>query len=362
MKKRLPISGIKYYLLVVFIYTFLSIGQVAYAIKFNVPWFGTNDFSSYYQMTLDPLNHGVSNPWHAGRILTPALAWIVLKLNIYIRTDYSPFIEKYSEVEQISYDENVLFSLITVNYLGLLLAALMIHIILKKTFENNLTNNILIFAAPLLIFLSPFVNFSGLTGITEGISILLVTLGLLFIKNNNYKSFLLLLILSIFQRELLPLLLFFIVLFLPISSFGIKWLLPATLVFAISILRIFIYDTDLTSRAIRLTNSSDLFADLSIHNIFVSIIYLNLFVIYFVLIIMNNNLFNSLKQFAPVILFVLSLVLLYMIQPVGLQNLIRMISLANPLMILLIVGSVVNIINPGRSKNILLENGLTLNK
>lgn len=362
MQRMLLSQNLKNYFFILLTYAFLTFGQVAYAIKFNVPWFGTNDFASYYQMTLDPLNHGVSNPWHAGRILTPALAWLVLKLNIYIRTDYSPFIEKYSEVEQISYDENVLFSLITVNYLGFLLAALTIHIILKNTFKKSFENKILIFSAPLILFLSPFLNFSGLTGITEGFSILLISLGLLFIKNKNYKSFLLLMIFSVFQRELIPLLLFFILLTLPITSFGIKWLLPAASAFVISILRILIYDFDTTSGAIKLPSFSEILADFSIYNIIMSIIYLNLLMIYFASINFSTRSFDKFKQFLPILLFTLSLLILYMIIPVGLQNLVRMISLVNPLLILLIVGNIVNKFNPDSSKNILLENSLTLNK
>jgi hypothetical protein len=90
--------------------------------------------------------------------------------------------------------------------------------------------------------------------------------------------------------------------------------------------------------------------------------YLNLLVIYLILIFIFSKDKVELKQFIPVLLFFVSLMVLYFVHPVGLQNLMRMLSLANPLIILLLLSKVINIKFPGSSKNILVERELTIYK
>jgi len=356
------ISQLRQMTLVVAIYFLLTIGQASYAIKFNVPWFGTNDFSSYYLMAQDPFdNSSVETPWHAGRVLTPFLAWILFKSNLYLRTDDSPFISSYSKIENVIYDERILFSLITVNYIALFLSSIVLIYVLKSTLANNFVNKILIYSLPLLLFLTPATNFSILTGITEGVSLLVVSLLLLQIKNKNYTIFLFFIILSVFQRELIPLLIFFVVFNLRRDGLGAKWYLPPLLAFFISIFNIFQRDASASRSSLRL-DINYVFEDFTFYNLTTFIIYLNLLVIYLILIFIFRKDKIELKQFIPVLLFFVSLMVLYFVHPVGLQNLMRMLSLANPLIILLLLSKVINIKFPGSSKNILVERELTIYK
>ncbi len=347
--------------LVVSVYFLLTIGQAGYAIKFNVPWFGTNDFSSYHLMAQNPFDNSAENPWHASRVFTPFLAWILFKSNLYLRTDNSPFIESYSIIENTVYDERILFSLITVNYIALFLSSIVLVYVLKSTLINSFVNKILIYSFPLLLFITPATYFSFLTGITEGVSILVVSLLLLQIKNKNYKLFLFLVVLSIFQRELIPLLIFFIVFNLRRDGLGAKWYLTPLLAFFVSIFNIFLRDSSVSSSSLRV-DIDRIFQDFTLYNLSTAIVYSNLIVIYLILIFIFNKSKIELKQFVPVLLFFGSLVILHFVLPVGIQNLMRMLSLANPLIILLLVSRLINIRYPGSSKNILLERELTIHK
>jgi len=347
--------------LVVSVYFLLTIGQATYAIKFNVPWYGTNDFSSYYLMAQNPFDNSVENPWHASRVLTPFLAWILFKLNLYLRTDSSPFINSYSVIDNTIYDERILFSLITVNYIARFFSSIVLVYLLKSTLVNNFVNKILIYAFPLFLFLTPATNFSILTGITEGVSILVVSLLLLQIKNKNYALFLFFIILSVFQRELIPLFVFFVVFNLRRNGLKAKWYLPPLLAFFVSIFNIFFKDSS-TSRSSLRIDIDYVFQDFTFYNLATAILYLNLIVIYLILILTFNKDKIELRQFIPIGLFFVSLMVLYFVHSVGLQNLMRMMALANPLIILLLVSKLINIRFPGSSKNILVERELTIYK
>ncbi len=355
------ISQLREISLVLSVYFLLTIGQATYSIKFNVPWFGTNDFSSYYLMAQNPFENMVENPWHASRVFTPLLAWIFFKLNIFLRTDESPFIDSYSIFQNNIYDERILFSFITVNYIALLLSSLVLIYFFKATLKNNFINKILIYSIPLLLFLTPATNFSILTGITEGVSILIISLLLLQIKNKNYKVFLFLIILSVFQRELIPLFIFFVVLNLRRSGYGAKWYLPPLMGFLISISVIFLRNSLASTSSIRL-DIDHILQDLNLYNLLVAVVYLNLILIYLALLLLFTKEKEEIKQFIPIMLFFSSLVVLYFVHPVGIQNLMRMIALTNPLIILLLVSKMINIRFPGSSKNILIERELTIYK
>ncbi len=345
---------------VVLVYFLLTIGQASYAIKFNIPWFGTNDFSSYYLMAQNPFDNSAGNPWHANRVLTPFLAWVLLKLNLFLRTDNSAFIESYSSIENTVYDANVLFSLITINYIALLISSLVLIYILKEVFVDNFTNRILIYSVPLLLFLTPATNFSILAGMTEGVSVLIICILLLSIKKRNYKIFLLVLILSIFQRELIPLFIFFVVFNMRKDGFGPKWIFPPVLAFLISIINIYIRDIS-AAGALRI-DIAHVLNDFSLYNITAAIVYLNLMVLYFILVVVFPKDKQEIKQYVPILFFIFSLLVLYFIHPVGIQNLMRMLSLTNPLMILLFVSKFVNIRFPTSSRNILVDRELTISK
>ncbi len=141
---KLNINKVAFFLGLLTIYFLLSLGQFLYAIKFNVPWFGTEDFASYYQMAKNPLNHSVETPWHSTRILTPLIAWFFWQINFYIKTTDSPFIEGFKTLDGVSFDENILFALIASNYFGLLFSAVLIFYILYLNFQKNSVNLLLL--------------------------------------------------------------------------------------------------------------------------------------------------------------------------------------------------------------------------
>jgi hypothetical protein len=352
---KLNINKVAFFLGLLTIYFLLSLGQFLYAIKFNVPWFGTEDFASYYQMAKNPLNHSVETPWHSTRILTPLIAWFFWQINFYIKTTDSPFIEGFKTLDGVSFDENILFALIASNYFGLLFSAVLIFYILYLNFQKNSVNLLLLILFSLLIFLSPFNNFSVLTGVTEGVSILIISLILYAISRKNYLLYFILIILSVFQRELIPLLIFFIIIFLPKSDFGIRWKLLPMIAFMLASLRILM---NVNSSPLNINYSeklAEISSDLSLHNIIFSLLFLNLFLIYISLVVFNRKKCYPFSELLPLIFYFLSLVVLYFLQSVGLQNLIRMFSLANPYLIILIVGQIRTLLRKSEHEFILIS-------
>lgn len=339
-------------------YFLLSLGQYLYAIKFNIPWFGTNDFASYYKMTISPMNHSVENPWHANRILTPLIAWSFWKLNFYIKTTETPFVIGFNTLDYQTYDEDILSALITTNYFGLLFSALVLFYTLLNYFHKSPINILLLILFPLLIFLSPFNNFSVLAGMTEGVSILLISLILYTLSSNKFLLFIILIILSVFQRELIPLLIFFIIIFSQKSDYGLKWKLVPLLAFIFASLRILFNGVDPSFLGFNYSEKLPAISlDLTLHNIIFSLLYMNLFLIYFILLIINQKKGIYRYELLPIILYFASLVILYLIVPVGIQNLVRMLSLANPYILILIVGQVSTLLKKSDHKYLFTSKG-----
>jgi len=187
-------------------YFILGIGLYYNNAKFHIPWFGANDYANYSQMVENPFESKVGSPW-GYRILTPQVSNIFTKLNIYYEPKESPYKEHYAEYAGIAHT-STLYPLIFTNYVFIVLAA---YVIFKSVEKLYLTPFQLVFLHGIvgLFFLSFSTIIHGLSGLTEGGSIFFIAILNYFLLNNKRLYFLIFIVLSIFQRELIPVIMFF---------------------------------------------------------------------------------------------------------------------------------------------------------
>ncbi len=169
---------------------FLSYGLLYYAYKYYVPVFGGDDFFEYAKMIASPLEHDAQAPF-AYRVLSTGLAHVVYKLGVFYPNEIA-----FSSPEV---NQRVFFAALVANYLCLLAAGFVVMRLVRvylgvRSFAVQL-------AAALALFLS-FTTFQYVvTGLTEGLSWLLVAVGFLCVLRGWRFGIVAVLVLSIFQRE-----------------------------------------------------------------------------------------------------------------------------------------------------------------
>ena len=191
------------------------IGILIFSIKFSIPWFGSNDFINYHNIVISPFINDEVAPFKY-RYLTPLFAKFLLNFNFLFQENTSFSINN-TNISFI-FQYQIYQSFIFVNYIFLNLSLVIFYCIFsrKKFTEIQLENiNSFIFLLLILFFLSPFSLFS-MTGNIDGVSIFFLSLLCYLFMVNNYFLFFLFIILSIAQREIIPLLfLIFLVIIFP---------------------------------------------------------------------------------------------------------------------------------------------------
>ena len=191
----------------------MSAGVYYGGAKFHVPWYGANDFGEYYKMTAEPFNNTAKAPW-AYRVLTPTIAHFVEKSGLFYDSKITPYKNHYLSHEKIIYIASTLSALIFTNYIFFALAAFFSY----KTFttilgNENFRDQVIALGAPSLLFLSFSTVVHGYAGLTEGGSIFLVSILCYFLIRNMPFLFFVFSVLSVLQRELVPLILLTYILF-----------------------------------------------------------------------------------------------------------------------------------------------------
>ena len=172
---------------------FSSYGLLYFSYKFLIPWSGTNDFQHYYWMYRQPLNFHVAPSPFVLRQLSAVLTWVVWKAHIFYPNDIW-FVDP-------RYDQHVFFAALFTNWIGLVGAALVAGIIAEEMLGvRSFFAGILAGYVCLLSFHTQFVVISG---ITEGVSWLLLALGFLAYLRRIEWAVALVLALAILQREAL---------------------------------------------------------------------------------------------------------------------------------------------------------------
>lgn len=183
----------------------LSAGVYYSGTKFHIPWYGANDFSQYYQMTLNPFNNDVGSPF-AYRIFVPVIAHFIYESGLFYESSLTPYKDYYLSHRGIDYEPSIISAIIFTNYILLALAAFFTYKSTKVIFaQSNHTDHIMPVMLSSLIFLSFSTNIHGYAGLTEGGSLFLISL-LCYLALKNYLIlFSLICISSILCRELIPL-------------------------------------------------------------------------------------------------------------------------------------------------------------
>lgn len=185
----------------------LSAGVYYGGAKFHVPWYGASDYGDYYKMTVEPFSNSAQSPF-AYRVFTPTIAHYIQKSGFYYDSNKTPYKDNYLEHNDQSFIPSILSALIFTNYLFFSFAAFFIYkSILIKLDSVNFTERIIAIGAPSLVFLSLSTVVHGYAGLVEGASIFFISILCYLALTNNLFLFLIFAILSISQREIIPLVL-----------------------------------------------------------------------------------------------------------------------------------------------------------
>jgi hypothetical protein len=210
MKGKLILVNLFRHAIIIGSYFILGIGIYYSGAKFNVPWFGANDYAQYSEMVAKPFQNNIGAPW-GYRVFTPTIAYFIEKTGLYYEPQQSPYKEYYKEYNRIQHDKS-LYPLIFTNYIFIVLTLYVILITVEKFYRGNF-EKILLYGIIGLFFLSFSTILHGVSGLTEGASLFFISLLNYLFLNDKKIYFALLTILSIFQRELIPVIFFIYILF-----------------------------------------------------------------------------------------------------------------------------------------------------
>jgi len=182
----------------------LGFGIFYTSMRFNVPWYGNNDFEEYSKMVEKPFDNDAMSPF-AYRVLTPTLAHYVHQSGVYFKSNSpTPFQDKFTERDGKVYKADILHSMIFTNFILIVLACTVMAAMVRKTlpgFNHDVVTLLQLFI-PILLMLSLSTVRDGLAGINEGGGLFFITLMLYLFRSRNLVLFALVTFSSILQREI----------------------------------------------------------------------------------------------------------------------------------------------------------------
>lgn len=180
---------------------FLSYGFLYFSYKWLDPTQVNTDFIRYYEMVQHPLNfHVAPSPW-VYRQLTAIIANGVWRLHIY----YPDSIQFHNP----HYDQHIFFAVLFTNYVSVVVAAWLSTIMVDRYLQSlGRSSSILPLLGGMLCFFSFYLQVTTITGQADGLSWALVALCYLLYEKRSALLFCAVLLLSILQREILPLIFF----------------------------------------------------------------------------------------------------------------------------------------------------------
>lgn len=191
MRKHALLVRMRAHVLRILLLFMASYGLLYYSYKFERPWPGSNDYySNYYFMYLSPLDlHAAPAPFVC-RQISAVLTHLVLRSHIYFRNKIAI---------PGKYDPHVLFAAMLTNWVFLILAAWLAGLIAEE--EIGEKNAVAALTAGFLCLLAFQAQFFVIAGGTEGVSWFLLAAGFFAYLRRARLPLLLILVLSIFQRE-----------------------------------------------------------------------------------------------------------------------------------------------------------------
>jgi hypothetical protein len=188
---------------------FIALGVFFAASKFNVPWYGSNDFRHYSVMVELPFSNDVRAPF-GYRIVTPTLAHVVWRSGVFYQPSTTPFKDKFLVYQGVKYSSDILNALIFTNFFLLVAAAFFLIASLKGSAADR--DQRLSPIAETMLGSMVFLSFStvvfGFAGITEGGTLFFVSLLLYLHRAQMLGWFFVVILVSAFQRELISVVMF----------------------------------------------------------------------------------------------------------------------------------------------------------
>lgn len=175
--------------------TVASYGLLYFTYKFAKPWPGSNDYyANYYFMYLSPLNTNAAPAPYSLRQASAVITRLVLATHVYVPNRTAAIVP--------GRDPHVLFAAMLTNWVFLLLAAWLAGLIAEE--ELGQPNAVAAMIAGFLCLLAFQTPFFVLSGLTEGVNWFLLAAGFLAYMRRARSWLLLVLVVSIVQRESIP--------------------------------------------------------------------------------------------------------------------------------------------------------------
>ncbi|MFD1628188.1 hypothetical protein [Azospirillum griseum] len=174
--------------------------------KYSIPWSGMSDFSSYHEMVLKPLQFDAVRAPFAMRQMTTLIARFILEIGITFDKDI--WFNYHSIMGNITFSANVFFALLVANTIGVWLTGMIVYTVAATADSNKiLPVSIWGIAALGLLLLSGGTLFYVVSPLTEGWTWFLAALIWALRRRDDFWAWSTfpLLLLCIFQREMLPL-------------------------------------------------------------------------------------------------------------------------------------------------------------
>jgi hypothetical protein len=180
----------------------LSFGFLYFSYKFYVPWRGGNDYAEYYHMVQKPFDFTAARAPFVYRQVGTAIAHVPWRLGLRYPTDIA--LDDALEYKGDTYpDTRVFFALVLTNYVFLVLTAVLLAYFVR--FLTSRDDPPIELLAGTLVFFSFSTLPHLLTGLTDALTWFLLTAALFAYMGRNLPIVVLVLVLSIWQREVLPL-------------------------------------------------------------------------------------------------------------------------------------------------------------
>ena len=173
----------------------IAYGFFYFSYKWLIPTVVNSDFTQYYGMILHPLDfHAAPSPW-VYRQWNALVAHEIWKVHIYY-----PDLIRFADP---GYDQHVFFAALFTNFLAVVFTAWLTTLIVEGWLGRS--SHIVPLFGGMLCFFSFLLQETTLTGQADGLTWTLVALCYLLYQRRKLGWFSLVVMLSIFQREILPL-------------------------------------------------------------------------------------------------------------------------------------------------------------
>ena len=169
-----------------------SYGLLYYSYKYLVPERGVGDSDYYYPVFRQPLNFHVAGSPFVLRQVSAVLTWLVWHTHLFYSTKIS--------FANAAYDQHLFFAALVANWLSLVVTALVAGLIAEELLGARHT--LVAAVAGLLCLLTFHAQAAVITNMAEGPAWLLITLAFLCLLRRSRVWLGVVLVLAVFEREL----------------------------------------------------------------------------------------------------------------------------------------------------------------